>query len=266
MENIAEICNKFSTLKTKTKVQDKINTLDEYASDSDFCYLLEYLLNDDKITGIKKSKLKKDIKKKEKLKQQDYDSIKDLINYLLVHNTGSDQDVFTTQNFLNKITNTNERQIISDLITKDFKCGVTDLTAYGHIPGLERNWRERKGHSLVDAKTGELKIKKIIIQKQIFALSEKELLKEDYLQLLTAAKQKKNKRLYYIIQTICSTGIRVSEIKNITVDAINKGIANITNKGKVRNVFLPEKLCHQLKKYIKQNNIMIVTKFNYILA
>ena len=102
----------------------------------------------------------------------------------------------------------------------------------------------------------ELKIKKIIIQKQIFALSEKELLKEDYLQLLTAAKQKKNKRLYYIIQTICSTGIRVSEIKNITVDAINKGIANITNKGKVRNVFLPEKLCHQLKKYIKQNNII----------
>ena len=63
MENITEICNKFSTLKTKTKVQDKIDTLDEYASDSDFCYLLEYLLNEDKITGIKKSKLKKDIKK-----------------------------------------------------------------------------------------------------------------------------------------------------------------------------------------------------------
>jgi DNA ligase-1 len=162
MENITEICNKFSTLKTKTKVQDKLDTLDEYASDSDFCFLLEYLLNEDKITGIKKSKLKKDIKKKDKLKQQNYDSIKDLINYLLIHNTGSDQDVYITQGFLNKIENINERQIISDLITKDFKCGVTDLTAYGHIPGLERNWRERKGHSLVDAKTGELKIKKIL--------------------------------------------------------------------------------------------------------
>ena len=63
MENVIEIYNKFTNLKSKTKVQDKIDTLDEYSVDSDFCYLLEYLLNDNKITGIKKSKLKKDIKK-----------------------------------------------------------------------------------------------------------------------------------------------------------------------------------------------------------
>ena len=66
------------------------------------------------------------------------------------------------QMFLKNIDDKNHRQIISDIITKDFKCGVTDLTAYGHIPGLERNWRERKGHSLVDNKTGELKVKKIL--------------------------------------------------------------------------------------------------------
>ena len=74
-------------------------------------------------------------------------------------------DVYIVQNFINRIKNSpqiNERQIISDIITKDFKCGVTDLTAYGHIPGLERNWRERKGHSLIDNKTGELKTKKIL--------------------------------------------------------------------------------------------------------
>lgn len=162
MENITEIYNKFTNLKSKTKVQDKIDTLDEYSVDSDFCYLLEYLLNDNKITGIKKSKLKKDIKKKDKLKKIEYNSIKELIDYLLDHNTGQDQDVYITQLLLNKIDNTEYRQFISDIITKDFKCGVTDLTAYGHIPGLERNWRERKGHSLSDAKTGELKIKKIL--------------------------------------------------------------------------------------------------------
>ena len=165
MENITDLCTKFLILKSKTKVQDKIDTLDEYATDPDFCYLLEYLLNDNKITGIKKSKLKKKIKNTSKLLNVQYDNLRSLIFYLLKHNTGTDQDVYIVQNFLNRIKNSpqiNERQIIADIITKDFKCGVTDLTAYGHIPGLKRNWRERKGHSLVDSKTGELKTKKIL--------------------------------------------------------------------------------------------------------
>ena len=165
MENITDLCTKFLILKSKTKVQDKIDTLDEYATDPDFCYLLEYLLNDDKITGIKKSKIKKKLKNTSKLLDVRYDNLRSLIFYLLKHNTGTDQDVYIVQNFLNRIKNSpqiNERQIIADIITKDFKCGVTDLTAYGHIPGLKRNWRERKGHSLVDSKTGELKTKKIL--------------------------------------------------------------------------------------------------------
>ena len=165
MENITDLCTKFLILKSKTKVQDKIDTLDEYATDPDFCYLLEYLLNDNKITGIKKSKLKKKIKNTSKLLNVQYDNLRSLIFYLLKHNTGTDQDVYIVQNFLNRIKNSpqiNERQIIADIITKDFKCGVTDLTAYGHIPGLKKNWRERKGHSLVDSKTGELKTKKIL--------------------------------------------------------------------------------------------------------
>lgn len=165
MENLHDLCTKFLILKSKSKVQDKIDTLDEYASDPNFCYLIEYLLNTDKITGIKKSKLKKQIKNTSKLLDAQYDSLRDLIEYLLNNNTGTDQDVYIVQNFINRIKNSpqiNEKQIISDIITKDFKCGVTDLTAYGHIPGLERNWRERKGHSLIDNKTGELKINKIL--------------------------------------------------------------------------------------------------------
>ena len=165
MENITDLCTKFLILKSKTKVQDKIDTLDEYATDPDFCYLLEYLLNDNKITGIKKSKLKKKIKNTSKLLDVEYDNLRSLIFYLLKHNTGTDQDVYIVQNFLNRIKNSpqiNERQIIADIITKDFKCGVTDLTAYGHIPRVKRNWRKRKGHSLVYSKTGELKTKKIL--------------------------------------------------------------------------------------------------------
>ena len=162
INNIIDLCEKFTTLASKTKKQDKLDILQDYSSDHDFCFLLEYLLNENKITGIKKSKLKKEIKKKNKLHDIQYDNIKSLIEYLLIHNTGSDQDVFIAQNFLNKIEHKNERQIIADIITKDFKCGVTDLTAYGIIPGIERNWRERKGHSLTDAKTGEIKTNKIL--------------------------------------------------------------------------------------------------------
>lgn len=162
MENIKDLCSKFLTLKSKTKVQDKIDTLDEYASDPDFCFLIEYLLNEEKITGIKKSKIKKKIKDTSKLLNVKYGSLKSLISYLLKHNTGTDQNIFIVQNFLNKIEDENDKQIITDIITKDFKCGVTDLTAYGHIPGLKRNWKERKGHSLIDPKTGQLKTKKIL--------------------------------------------------------------------------------------------------------
>ena len=162
MENITDLYNKFTNLKSKSKVQDKLDTLDEYAADPDFCYLIEYLLNEDKVSGIRKGKLNKKIKNTSKLLQVNYDDLKSLIDYLLNNNTGSDQEVYIVQTFLNKISDKDERQLIADIITKDFKCGVTDLTAYGHIPGLERNWRERKGHSLVDNKTGELKTKKIL--------------------------------------------------------------------------------------------------------
>ena len=64
----------------------------------------------------------------------------------------------------------------------------------------------------------ELKIKALKIQKQIFATESKELTKGEYERLLTAANKRNNKQLYYLIQTICSTGIRVSELKAITVD------------------------------------------------
>lgn len=101
----------------------------------------------------------------------------------------------------------------------------------------------------------DLKLKALKIQRQIFASRDKELTKAEYERLLVAAKQKKNQRLYYLMQTICATGIRVSELKAITVSAIKCGQAAINCKGKMRIVFLPKQLCKMLKKYIKENNI-----------
>lgn len=101
----------------------------------------------------------------------------------------------------------------------------------------------------------DLKVKIIKIQKQIFSSTDKELTKSEYYQLLQTAKQKHNKRLYLIIQTICSTGIRVSELQYVTVKSVKCGIAKINCKGKQRQVFLPSHLCRALKEYIRNQNI-----------
>lgn len=99
------------------------------------------------------------------------------------------------------------------------------------------------------------KVKSIKIQKQVFAKQERELTKAEYDRLLAAALHKDNKRLYLLMQTICSTGIRVSELKFITVEAVKAQKALINLKGKTRSVFLPDMLCKMLLRYIKEEKI-----------
>ena len=101
----------------------------------------------------------------------------------------------------------------------------------------------------------EIRIKTIKIQKQIFAKAERELTKAEYTRLLIAAKSKKQNRLHLLLQTICSTGIRISELKFITVESLKNETAEIRCKGKLRYVFLPRSLCKALAKYAKQQKI-----------
>ncbi|MBQ9132345.1 MAG: tyrosine-type recombinase/integrase [Clostridia bacterium] len=98
----------------------------------------------------------------------------------------------------------------------------------------------------------DLRVKSLKIQKQIFASTEKELTKTEYERLLTAAKGRHNQRLYLLMQTICSTGIRVSELRFITAEAVRDGRAMIHCKGKNRSVFLPRQLCILLRQYLKE--------------
>ena len=101
----------------------------------------------------------------------------------------------------------------------------------------------------------DIRIKALKIQRQIFSNKDKELTKAEYERLLTAAKNKKNERLYLLMQTICSTGIRVSELKFVTCEAVKKGQAVISCKGKMRTIFLSKELCRMLKEYIKEQGI-----------
>lgn len=99
----------------------------------------------------------------------------------------------------------------------------------------------------------DCRVKALKIQRQIFSSSDRELTKAEYERLLSAAKKKR--RLYLLMQTICSTGIRVSEVRYITVAAAKAGYALIDCKGKLRKVFLPKKLCAVLLQYVKTMNI-----------
>lgn len=101
----------------------------------------------------------------------------------------------------------------------------------------------------------ELKLKSVKIQRRIFAKAEREISKNEYQRLLKAAKEKKNKRLFYLMQTICATGIRVSELKFITVEAVKQRYVSINCKGKIRQVILPLQLCKILNTYIKEQKL-----------
>ncbi len=101
----------------------------------------------------------------------------------------------------------------------------------------------------------ELKVKNYKIQKTTYREEEKELTREEYVKLLKEAKDKNNKRLYYLMKTMCLTGIRVSEIKYITVESLKIREAVVKNKGKMRVILLAEELCKELKEYAEKKNI-----------
>lgn len=95
----------------------------------------------------------------------------------------------------------------------------------------------------------DLRVKSIKLQRQIYCPEEKELTKAEYMRLVHTAKQKGNERLNLLIQTICGTGIRVSELQYITVEAVKCGEAVVSLKGKTRSVFIIKELQKKLLHY-----------------
>ena len=101
----------------------------------------------------------------------------------------------------------------------------------------------------------DLCVKQYKIQKSAFCPEEKELTKAEYMRLVQVAKRNSNERLNLIIQTICGTGIRVSELQYITVEAVHKSEAFVNCKGKNRRIFIVAELRKKLLQYIKRQNI-----------
>ena len=101
----------------------------------------------------------------------------------------------------------------------------------------------------------DCRVKSIKLQRQVYCPEEKELTKAEYMRLVDTAKQKGNERLNLILQTICGTGIRVSELQYITVEAVKNGEATVSLKGKTRSVFLVKELRKKLIRYAAKQNI-----------
>ncbi len=101
----------------------------------------------------------------------------------------------------------------------------------------------------------DLRVKSLKLQQQVFCPEEKELTKAEYTRLCRAAERKHNERLNLILQTICGTGIRVSELQYITVEAVKNGEAVVNCKAKTRLVFIVKELKQKLLRYVAEQNI-----------
>lgn len=99
-------------------------------------------------------------------------------------------------------------------------------------------------------------VKSMKVQRDSFRSSEKDLSKEEYYRLLESAKRKGKRRLHLLMQTICATGIRVSELRFVTVESLSTGQARVTLKGKTRTVILPIMLRRELRKYVREKHIV----------
>ena len=98
-------------------------------------------------------------------------------------------------------------------------------------------------------------VKFLKIQRRVFREQSKELTREDFKRLLDTARDLGRERLALLMETVCATGIRVSEVRYITVEAANRGCAEVRLKGKNRPILLPQKLCRKLQKYAKRHKI-----------
>ena len=126
------------------------------------------------------------------------------------------------------------------------------LLASGYAPSTINSMLVALNRFFRFQRRDELRVKTIRVQRRIFRSRERELTKEEYVRLLETAHALGRERLALLMETICATGIRVSEVKYITVEAAQAGRAEIALKGKIRTILLPGRLRRKLLKYAKK--------------
>lgn len=140
---------------------------------------------------------------------------------------------------------------------------VTKETVIAYKKHLQENYAVRSVNSMLASINSlfvflgwhDLKVKSLKLQQQVFCPEEKELTKAEYARLCRTAERKHNERLNLIFQTICGTGIRVSELQYITVEAVKNGETVVNCKAKTRSVFIVKELKQKLLRYAAEQGI-----------
>ena len=159
-----------------------------------------------------------------------------------------------------------EKYIRDVMKFKNFAC---DSKIVKETAGEYKNYLIRNGYSVRSINSmlssvnalfeyldrDDLKVKTIKMQRSVYCPEDKELTRAEYQRLCAAAKMKKNNRLELIIETVCSTGIRIGELKYITVESATRDEAVVTLKGKTRYVFIPKELKRKLLRYASEQKI-----------
>lgn len=152
------------------------------------------------------------------------------------------------------------------------ECVLDKALVLNYKGKLEQKYAVRSANSMLAALNAFLRfvgwhdlcVKQFKVQKEAYCSEEKELTKAEYMALVRVAEQKKNERLSLVVQTICGTGIRVSELQCITVEAVRRGEAVVSCKGKTRKIFIVKALQKKLLRYAMEQEIttgvLFVTK------
>ncbi|MBD5152459.1 MAG: tyrosine-type recombinase/integrase [Oscillibacter sp.] len=144
------------------------------------------------------------------------------------------------------------------------------LVNKGYAPTTVNSMISAVNHFLKFTGREDCKIKFLRVQRKAFREQSRELTKTEYQKLLDTAQCCGQERLGLLMETICATGIRVSEVRYITAEALRRERADISLKGKIRTILLPSKLCRKLLKYAKKQKIasgeIFLTKSGKLLS
>ena len=188
------------------------------------------------------------MKKKMQLTQREFDQFEDYLRH-------DEREESTIEAYLRSLTRFAEwadGRTITKELAMEWK---TALSESGYRPISVNAMLAAVNKFFTCMGREDCKVKYLKLQRQMFRKSEKDLSKEEYQRLVQAAHEKGDLRMELILETICATGIRVGELKYITVEAIRAGVAEIALKGKIRTILLPHRLCRKLQKYAKQQKI-----------
>ena len=188
------------------------------------------------------------MKKKMQLTQREFDQFEDYLRH-------DEREESTIEAYLRSLTRFAEwadGRAITKELAMEWK---TALSEAGYRPISVNAMLAAVNKFFTCMGREDCKVKYLKLQRQMFRKSEKDLSKEEYQRLVQAAHEKGDLRMELILETICATGIRVGELKYITVEAVRAGVAEIALKGKIRTILLPHRLCRKLQKYAKQQKI-----------